>query len=212
MSGIMTESGNQWVLVERAREGDRTAFDELFMAFEDRVRAFIRSRIRPGYREQLDAEEILQDTFVRAFQSIGSFRGEDTQQFRRWLSGVARKTVLRAEEAARKRGPLEIRENLESIASDVVSPGHAMRREERFDRLQAAIDSLSGDHREVILLTRIQGMSLKRAAEKMGRSPEAVRKLFWRALKQLRSVLTNTASLHLPDRRLESEEGDESRR
>ena len=212
MSGIMTESGNQWVLVERAREGDRTAFDELFMAFEDRIRAFIRSRIRPGYRERLDAEEILQDTFVRAFQSIGSFRGEDTEEFRRWMSGVARKTVLRAEEAARKRGPLEIRENLESIASDVVSPGHAMRREERFDRLQAAIDSLSGDHREVILLTRIQGMSLKRAAEKMGRSPEAVRKLFWRALKQLRSVLTNTASLHLPDRRLESEEDDASGR
>ena len=38
-----------------------------------RLKAFIRSRIKPGYRDRLDVEEILQDTLVRAFQSIASF-------------------------------------------------------------------------------------------------------------------------------------------
>ena len=51
------------------------------------------------------------------------------------------------------------------------------------------------------------GETLKEAAERMGRSPEAVKKLFWRALKELRTIMTDTASLHLPDRELEREEG-----
>ncbi len=209
MEGIMAEPDQQILLVRRVKAGDRAAFDELIKAFEDRVRAFIRSRIQPGFRSRLDADEILQDTFVRAFQSIGSFQGEDPVQFRRWLTGVAQKTVLRAEEEARRNPTLEIQDN---VAAKDVSPSKAMRRDERFDHLQGAIESLGGDYREVILLTRIQGLTLKQAAEKMGRSPEAIRKLFWRALQQLRKVLTNTGSLHLADRSLEWEEGDDDPR
>ncbi|MGH9360930.1 MAG: RNA polymerase sigma factor, partial [Thermoanaerobaculia bacterium] len=108
--------------VRRAWEGDRAAFDELFKAFADRVQAFIRSRIRPGFKARLDPEEILQDTFVRAFQSIGSFRGADSEQFRRWLMGVAAKTVLRAEEAGRRHQTLEIGDN---IAAKDVTPSKA---------------------------------------------------------------------------------------
>ena len=84
-----------------------------------------------------------------------------------------------------------------------------MRRNERFDRLQGAIDSLSGDSREVVFLTRIEGLTLKQAAERMGRSHEAVKKLFWRALKQLRKLMTDTESLHLPDRELKREEDND---
>ncbi|MBI4604342.1 MAG: RNA polymerase sigma factor [Planctomycetes bacterium] len=201
----MTERGEQEPIVRRALEGDRSAFDELFRALEDRLRAFIRSRIRSGYRGKLDVEEVLQDTFVRAFQSIGSFRGEDREQLRRWLTGVAQKTVLRAETelAARRRRTLEIQDD---VASSDVSPSRALRREERLERLRRVIDTLSGDHREVVYLTRIEGLTLKQAAARMGRSPEAVRKLFWRALKQLRGAFPDTGSLRLPDRGLERAE------
>jgi len=191
------------LLVQRAQRGDRSAFDQLFKLFADRLNAFIRSKIRPTYRPKLDVQEILQDTFVRAFRSIDSFHGKNFEEFRCWLTGVAGKTVLRAEEQARRHKMLEIRDNFAALD---ISPSRGMRREERFDRLQRALDTLSRDHREVILLTRIEGLSLKQAAEKMERSPEAVRKLFWRALKELRSTLTSTESMHLPDRRLERED------
>lgn len=202
MQGIMTEP--ERLLVQRAQEGDRSAFDRLFELLADRLKAFIRSRIRPVYGRRLDVDEILQDAFVRAFRSIGSFRGEGVEELRRWLTGVAGKAVLRAEEQARRQKMLEIPEN---VPGKDVSPSRGMRREERFDSLQRALDTLSRDHREVILLTRVDGLTLKQAAEKMGRSPEAVRKLFWRALRDLRSALTRTESLRLPDRRLDSEEG-----
>jgi RNA polymerase sigma-70 factor (ECF subfamily) len=191
------------LLVQRARQGDRSAFDQLFQRLAGRVEAFVRSKIQPAHRPRLDVQEILQDTFVRAFRSFDSFHGEDLEAFRRWLTGVASKTVLRAEEQARRHRTLEIATD---VAAEDVSPSRALRREERFDRLQRALDSLSRDHREVILLTRIDGLSLKQAAERMDRSPEAVRKLFWRALKELRSALTNTGSLRLPDRKLGTEE------
>ena len=86
-----------------------------------------------------------------------------------------------------------------------------MRREERFDRLQSALATLSDDHREVIRLTRLEGFTLKEAGERMGRSPEAVRKLFWRALQELRATLSNTASVNLPDRPLELGGPDDDR-
>lgn len=201
MQGNTTEPDR--VLLRRALGGDRAAFDRIFEAWADRLRAFIRSRLRPPHGARLDVEEILQDTFVRAHGSMQGFRGESAAELRRWLTGVAAKTVLRAEEKARRHRTLEIRDIPDS---DEVSPSRALRREERFERLQRALDALSGDHREVILLTRIDGLSLKQAAGRMGRSPEAVRKLFWRALKELRSALTGTESLHLPDRRLDREE------
>ncbi len=196
-------------LIQRAIEGDRSAFEELVGAFEGRIRAFIQARIQPASRGQLDLDEILQDTFVRAFRSMGSFRGENPEEFRRWLTGVANKTVLRAEHEARRHRALEIHPGLTAKG---ISPSKALQREERRNRLQEAIDSLTGDHRQVIFLTRIEGLSLKQAAERMGRSPEAVRKLFWRALQELRNTLSNTASLHLPNQELDWEKGDEHRR
>src|SRR6058998_2323011 len=102
MTGVMAKQGPSKLILKRAKEGDRAAVDELFDAFRDRIRAFIRSRLKPGHGKRLDPEEILQDTFIRAFRSIGSFNGEDPEQFRRWLTGVANKTVFRAEAQGRR--------------------------------------------------------------------------------------------------------------
>jgi len=209
MVGLMTEEPSAKRRVRAARAGDREAFDQLVKGFRDRVLAFIRSRIPEGFREKLDPEEILQDALIRAFQAIRNFRGDDPEAFRRWVAGIANKAVLRARDRLKRQPALQIRDD---IPAKDVSPTKALRREERFDRLQNAIDSLSRDHRQVIHLTRIQGMSLKEAAGKMGRSPEAVRKLFWRALQQLRKAMTDTGSLELPDRSIEQGYGDEPER
>jgi len=92
MQGMMTEPDR--LLLQRAQQGDRSAFDQLFGLFAGRLTATIRSRIRPGHRRRLDVQEILQDTFVQAFRSIASFHGQGIEEFRRWLTGVAGMTVL----------------------------------------------------------------------------------------------------------------------
>jgi RNA polymerase sigma factor (sigma-70 family) len=81
-----------------------------------------------------------------------------------------------------------------------------MRREERFERLEKALDSLPHDYRTVITLMKVRGLSLKDVARRMGRSPDAVTMLHLRVLRKLRAAYgeANTESLHLPhDRTLD---------
>ncbi len=188
--------GNQ--LLVKARAGDRASFDALIGRLDRRVRAFVRARIRPDSRSRLDLDEIVQDTFVRAFMSLSCFRGDDVASFARWLLGIARIALIKA--ASPPGGKELVIET--DVAKSGVSPSGALRREERFDRLEAAMGSLSADHREILFLVRMEGLSMKDAAERMGRSPAAARKLFGRALQKLQARFGDTESLHLPDREL----------
>ena len=81
-----------------------------------------------------------------------------------------------------------------------------MQREERFERLEKALDSLAREYRKVIHLVSVRNLSMREAAERMARSPEAVSMLQPRALRKLRVVYGRADSerLHLPhDRSLE---------
>jgi RNA polymerase sigma-70 factor (ECF subfamily) len=197
----MDDSGEGSRLLARAQAGDREAFDVLLERLEPRVRAFVLSRVRADARLRLDIDEIVQDTFVRAYESIQTFRGGDLPSFARWLMGVARIAVIKA---ANSPGWRQLSAGA-NIAESGTSPSRALRREERFDRLQSSLECLKGDDREVLYLVRIEGLSMKEAADRMGRSPEAVRKLFGRALLKLRARFGDTESFHLPDRRLGGE-------
>ncbi len=84
-----------------------------------------------------------------------------------------------------------------------------MQREERFERLEKALDGLSRDHREVIHLCRIEGLPFQEAARRMNRSADAVKMLLSRALEELKGKFGDTQSLHLPDRKLRSKGGGE---
>ena len=204
---MSTDNNGDHLLVSRAKASDRAAFDVLFDKLRDRLSYFIQSRIRPEYRGTLSADEILQDTFVRAFQSIARFRGEDEATFRRWITGIANKAVLRAEEDARRHQTLEIDHDVP--AADV-SPSKTLRRNERFDRFQESLDALSDDYREVLFLTRIEGLSIKQVAERMGPTDAAVKMIFLRALKKLRKTMGDTESLNLPDRSLDGWEAQDA--
>jgi RNA polymerase sigma factor (sigma-70 family) len=89
-----------------------------------------------------------------------------------------------------------------------------MKRSDRFDRLEKALEGLSPEHREVILLSRIKGLRVKEIAERMQRSSNAVSLLLARALKKMRSSLGETESLGLPHRTLKDgldDVGEQSR-
>ena len=95
------------------------------------------------------------------------------------------------------------------------SPSSDLRRNERFDRLENAIVSLSPEHREVVMLARIEGQPIKEIAARTGRTPAAVSMLLSRALRNLRGLFGDTESLSLPERELGvggSEGGDDDQR
>jgi len=197
----MEEDHEGLQLLREAQAGSRPAFDALMGRLEPCVRAFVRSRLPADRAGRLDPDEIVQDTFVRAHGSMGGFRGKDLESFLRWLLGIARIAVIKAvQPSGRREFAIEA-----DVAKSGVSPSRALRREERFDRLEAAIGSLCEDYKKVLHLVRIEGLPMKEVAQRMGRSPEAVRKLFGRALLKLRERFGDTESLHLPDRQLKRE-------
>ena len=185
-------------LVERAQGGDRKAFEDLFRLHEERLQACVASRLGSNLRRKVTAEDVVQDTLLKAFQAMGSFRWQGEDSFFRWLASVAENVIL----YHARRDALSQKIVLPRRTSSVESPSKGLVRAERFDRLEAALKSLPDDHRQVIQLTRIEGMPVKDAAQRMGRSTQATSQLLWRALQNLKRAFGDTGSFSLPDRSL----------
>ena len=165
--------------IQAAKAGDRQAQDHLFRAQEESLRVFLGSQVGAALGARTDVEDLLQETFLRACRSFGSFHGKSERELRGWLSTIASHVVT---DRARE---------LRAQKADV-------RREERWERLSSAISALSPYHREVIRLARIEGLPMKEVAIRMGRSEKAASMLLVRAQRELRSIFGETESLSLP--------------
>lgn len=199
----MTEAEPAPELVRRAQTGDRAAFDGLVGRFEGRLRASVANWAQFRLGPPLDVDEVVQDTFVRAFSGIGSFEWQGEDAFFRWLCGVAKRSLSdsarHAHRAALKKAPGI---SATDLAAEGPTQSRVMRREERFARFEAALRDLPPDYRRALALARLEGLTLKEIGEAMGRTPTAVKHLVARALRELRRRFGETGSLHLPPRRL----------
>ncbi len=200
-------------LIARAQEGDREAFGALMAELETRLAAFVRTRIGTHLAAEVEVADVLQEASSRAFQSLSCFTWRGDDSFVRWLNGIAEHAIV---SLARKqhRGGARILYVEHEIAGskDDPTPSKVLRREERFLRLQAALDGLAPDYREAIYLTRIQGLTVKEAAERMQRTPKAVMHLLSRGLKELKGSFGDTESLGLPAQGLKKSENDDGAR
>ena len=200
----MTSGHTTEELVERARGGDRGAFDELVRGLEHELHAFVQSRLGPAVRQLVEPDDVVQETLLKAFESLPRFQWRGAQSLKSWLFAIAEHLIRNA---SRKRSLPTTSWSL-SVESDRPSPSHALRREERLDRLRGSLKSLSPDYRLVLELSRYKGLKIKDIAERMGRSPGAAKQLLSRALANLREEFGDTESLSLPEPSQES--GDES--
>ena len=81
------------ILVDKARRGDREAFDALALRFRSRLQDSIQSWARFRIEPPLEVEEVLQETFIRAFKSLKNFDWQEDDAFFRWLCGIAKRAV-----------------------------------------------------------------------------------------------------------------------
>lgn len=190
-------------LIRDAVGGDGRALETLLTRVRDRLDRHVRLRVGPHLREWIEPGDILQETFASALKSIGQFKGADEDAFLRWLKGIAEHVILMSARSHRCRHLLFM--DTEEVAFGAVSPSRGLRRAERFDRLKRALDSLSPEYREVIVLARLRGLKAKEIAERMGRSANAVALLLSRALTKLKEVFGDTESLSLPLESLDDE-------
>ena len=203
------ELWHDWI--RRARQGDREAFDRLARENEGPLRSFIDIQLGEGLRSRVEADDLLQEALLRAFQSMGQFEGETPAALRSWLAGIAHNAVVdRARRLTTKKAdyrhevPLPAEPGSGSAGPALQpgipspSPSRALRREERLDRLLDAVQMLSPDHRRVILLTLIEMLPPSEVAQRMARSEKATSMLLLRAIRALREIFGDTSSLCLP--------------
>lgn len=204
MPTLMSKGRTTEELVRKAVRGERSAFDELASELTDDLLAFVKSRLSRSLRQHVEPEDILQDTFLKAFERFSSFEWKGPESLKRWLFAIAEhliRNVSRKGASVTTDSPLEVQGREQS-------PSRGMRREERFERLREALKSLSPDHRRVIELARIEGLKIHEIARRMDRTPGAVKQLLSRALDRLRHRIGDTESLSLPDRRIDLGEQD----
>lgn len=132
-----------------------------------------------------DTEEVVQDTFVRAFGALGSFRGDAS--FRSWLFTIARRLLLDRRRAGRRRGePVELHEESLTTGED---PLAGMVATETQARLAAAVGTLTPTQREVFTLRVTEGMSYREIAAVVGTSEGAARVHYHHAMRAVKEFL-----------------------
>lgn len=169
-------------LIERWKRGDPRAATRLVGRHSQALARFAASS---GEREGI--EELVQDTFVRAFASLDSFRGEST--LRTWLFTIERRLMLdrrRAERRSRETVPVEESDNVSEYgALDSIIA------EETQERVRRSLAALSPTQREVFTLRVQQGLSYKEIAGVVGSTEGAARVHYHNAIEKVKELLKN---------------------
>lgn len=166
-------------LVRRAQAGDRRAFEEVYRRLHPRIYALCIRMAGDARR----AEELTQDAFVRAWERLGSFRGD--ARFSTWLHRVAVNVVL---QSRRTRGR---RRDRELLTDDLARYGTRAREAMPGTRLdlEKAIAGLPDGAREVLVLRDIQGYKYREIAEMVGVAVGTVKAQIHRARKLVQEAL-----------------------
>lgn len=171
--------------VERARSGDREAFSALVNSHYARVWRFLLKWVH----NPSDAEELAQETFLAAWQRIGGFRGDS--QFSTWLLGIALNLARnhRNRSPAMKEVELPEESLLENLLASGADPADLVADKATLIALEKALGELSGDLREVILLVRLDGLSLEEVSVLLGIPVGTVKSRLFRARDKLAGAL-----------------------
>ena len=178
-------------LVERAKNADSRAFSQIFRKYRPRLAVLIHYRLGPELRRYGDVDDILQETFFRAFRDLTNFKYESPGSFMSWLSRIAGHAIadMARAQSRKKRQADFVSFRSESNPggaepTDSHTPSRIFSEQEGLGRLLARLDSLPADYRQIILLIKVEGLTTSEAAERLGKSSPAVSLLLHRAIKK----------------------------
>lgn len=179
-------------LVRRAQSGELAAFEALVERHGDVVFRVAARVVGPG-----EAEDVSQDAFLRAFHRLDRFRAEGT--FRSWLLQITHNAALSAI-GRRRADPLEEPDEIEDEGTAAVrSPVSQLESTERRERLEMKIRLLRPEHRAVLVLRDVEGLSYEEIGEVAEMPLGSVKGRLHRARRELIEILrANTYDWELP--------------
>jgi RNA polymerase sigma-70 factor (ECF subfamily) len=190
-------------LLHRARTGDGQALGQLLDLYRNYLTLLTRLQISRRLQSKVDAADLVQETFLKAYRNFGQFRGTSEGELMGWLRQILAANVANlvrhyygtrgrdvrlecelADELARSSQACDL-----GPASKQSSPSQRAARREEAVLLADALAQLPADYGEVIVLRHLQGLPFAEVARRMGRSVDSVEKLWVRALARLRRLL-----------------------
>lgn len=184
------ERAQEAVLLAACRSGDAGAFDQLVRIHQNRVFMTACQILR----NRDDALDVAQDTFLRAWKSVDSFDGKAS--FGSWISRIATNAsidLLRRRQVRPQAdlddGDLAINAASRTTPASAPAPGARMDREFLRGRFDAALSTLSPDHRAVLILKEVEDLSYQEIAHAVGCSMGTVMSRLFYARKKMQSEL-----------------------
>ena len=200
-------------LLAEARGGSVEDRDRLFALCKRYLEVIARSQVESWLRAKVDASDIVQQTMLEAHRDFDRFTGQSGGEWLAWLRKILTRNaadfVRRYRTAAKRNAarevPLDGRRPADSqvggppepAAHDPSPSQQVMRRDEEL-RLALAINQLSPDYREVIMLRNLQRLPFDEVARRMNRSRPAAQMLWGRAIQRLQSILQTEENGKLP--------------
>ncbi len=189
-------------LVELARRRDPEAVRFIIQRHNQRLFRVARSVLR----DDSEAEDVVQEVYVKAFTALATFRGESSVAT--WLTRIALNEALGRRRQQRTTVDLTALDVPEQTSRQIIpfptmrsdpNPEEATARHEIRQVLERAIDALAEPFRLVFVMRDVEGMSVEETAAQLGLRPETVRTRLHRARAQLRDMLRAQVASVLTD-------------
>lgn len=185
------EASGDWALVQRVQAGELHVFDWLIKKYRERLFSLVYNIT--SNRE--DASEIIQDAFIKAFRSIGKFQGKSS--FFTWLYKITLHTAYSTLRKNRFKRFFSLESMQESASGEAVvnylaehnGAERPVLLRELQEKLNEALQKLSINHRTVVVLFEIEGLSHSEIAQITGTSEGTVRSRLHYAKQELQTYL-----------------------
>jgi RNA polymerase sigma-70 factor (ECF subfamily) len=198
---LVPSSGRIGPLLREARIGSPEALGQVLAAYRPFLFAIARDEIDSELKAKAGPSDLVQESFLEAQRDFANFTSENESHFRGWLYTILmnnladlRKRYLKtAKRQVRRERPLGVRDSKNLLRDLGELDGHSASRRaisrEEAERINAALDRLRPAFRQVIILRSQQRQSFVEIGESIGKSADAVRMLWQRAIVKLRREL-----------------------
>ena len=197
----LTDRGDK----DRLRRGGESVLAELFEKDSPRLQRMLLIRMSPQLRRRVDADDVLQETWLRIRSRYGGYVDSDVTHFYVWLYQQASQTLIdlhRRHCVAQNRNvhcevPVSDRwwnpgsSDMISdyLAAKLTSPSETASRHENLDHVRSTLDEMEDIDREIITLFHFEGLMMDEVAELVGLKPATARNRYYKSLRMLRQHL-----------------------
>ncbi len=188
--------------LKQARKGDADALGKLLEFYRPYLALLARLRLGKQLQAKFDDSDLVQEATLNAHQNFAGFQGTSEKEFTGWLRQILAHAGAnltrhyrsqRRDVRAERRLQDELDKSSELIGNVLIapasSPSERSHRREQAVILARALEQVSADYREALILHELEGLTMQEVAQRMGRSLNSVQKLLARGLMQMRRLM-----------------------